>query len=155
MHAIARLALPLFVLLLALPGCIDPSDRRPGLRLSGEAAEVPSDWSFSDAHPEIAIEVQAPWGLPHSVTIWCASQDGQLYVGARSPESKSWPGWADRRPDVRLRIERKLYDVRLEPVTDEAEIVRVRQAYAAKYQIQEPPGPESPPVRYWRVLPRV
>jgi len=154
MNAIARLALPIFALLLALPGCIDPSDQRPGLRLSGEPAAVPSDWSFSEAHPEIALEVRAPWGLPHSVTIWCASLDGNLYVGARSPESKSWPGWADRRPDVRLRIEGKLYEVRLDPVEDEAGIARVRDAYAAKYQLGNPPAPESPPMRYWRVLPR-
>ena len=31
---------------------------------------------------------------------------------------------------------------------------RIRGAYARKYQLTEPPGPESPPVRYWRVLPR-
>lgn len=141
-------------LVLGLSGCLSPSDARPGLWLSGETAAVPADWSFSDAHPEIALELHAPYGLPHSVTIWCASQGGRLYVAARSPESKRWPGWADRRPEVRLRIDGKLYDVRLERAEDPAEIEHVRRAYAAKYQLQDPPAPESPPIRYWRVLPR-
>ena len=146
----------LLALASALAGCFGPSDRRPGMWLAGDAAaSLPEDWSFTDAVPEIAIEVRTPIGLPHSVTIWCASLDGQLYVGARDPETKHWPRWADRDPDVRLGIAGKLYAVRLAALDDEPTLERLRAAYAAKYSLPAPPeGTPQPPVRYWRVGPR-
>jgi hypothetical protein len=140
---------------IALIGCFGPEDRRPGLRLRGEVvATPPSDWAFTDEHREIAVEVQTPYLLPHSVTIWCAQMDGELYLGARSPETKHWPGWVDRDPDVRLGIGPRVYEVRLAPLEDGNRIARLRQAYAAKYDLPRTPEGESPPVRYWRVGPR-
>ena len=138
---------------LALLGCIEPSDRRPGTRLSGELAELPSDWSFTDAEPEIAVEVHGFLGLPHSVTIWCATLDGALFIGARAPETKRWPAWADADPDVRLKIDGKLYEVRLAPLGDPETISRLQAAFAKKYAIPAPdPGaPAPPPSRYWSV----
>jgi hypothetical protein len=142
--------------LLALAGCLDPSERRPGLRLTGDAVPLPDDWSFTDAQPEIAIEVHGFLGLPHSVTIWCASLDGALFVGARDPETKHWPAWADANPDVRLKIAGKVYEVRLAPIDDAATLARLQAAYAKKYAIAapDPNGPPPPPIRYWRVGPR-
>jgi hypothetical protein len=138
---------------LALLGCIEPSDRRPGTRLSGALAELPSDWSFTDAVPEIAVEVHGFLGLPHSVTIWCATLDGGLFIGARAPETKRWPAWADADPDVRLKIDGKLYEVRLTPLGDAETISRLQAAFAKKYAISAPdPGaPAPPPSRYWSV----
>ena len=135
-------------------GCFGPEDRRPGLRLPGEVAPTPSDWSFTNEHPEIAIEVSTPYWLPHSVTIVCAELDGALYVGARNPESKRWPAWADDDPEVRLGIGELVYEVVLDPIEDEARIARVREAYATKYKRPTPPPGEAPPVRYWQVQPR-
>jgi len=133
-------------------GCGDPQDRRPGLRLSGDVAtEIPSDWSFTNEHREIAIEVSTPYLLPHSVTIWCAEADGRLYVGARNPDTKRWPSWVDRDPDVRLRIGEQIFEVRLVPVDDPGRLARVRSAYARKYDLPDPPPEESPPIRYWSV----
>lgn len=142
-----------------LLSCLDPSDRRPGTRLSGEVVtELPADWSFTDGHKEIAIEVATPYLIPHSVTIWCASLDGVLYVGARDPETKRWPAWADADPDVRLGIGGKVYEVRLVPLDeagDAALLARLRPTYAVKYALPAPP-PDAPPgsvppTRYWRV----
>ncbi len=140
----------------ALSACIDPSDRRPGTRLSGESVrELPTDWAFSDVYKEIAIEVRTPYWIPHSVTIWSASLDGVLYVGARDPETKRWPAWVDRDPDVRLGIGENVYEVRLVPLDEAAALERVRAAYAAKYALPEiAPGTVTPPTRYWRVMPR-
>jgi hypothetical protein len=138
----------------AVSGCIAPSDSRPGLWLMGEAAATPDDWSFSNAHREIAIEVHAPYLLPHSVTIWCATLEGQLYVGARNPESKHWPGWVERNPDVRLEIGGQIYEGRLARVEGPQQNGRIRRAYADKYDLAYPPPPGSPPIRYWRVEPR-
>jgi hypothetical protein len=150
-----RASLSLIVAVLVCTACFGPSDRRPGMKLSGRAADYPADWSFTDAHQEIAIEVSGFLGLPHSVTIWCASMDGDLYLGARDPESKRWPAWTDADPNVRLRIDGKLYDVRLTPLEDAATLERLRPVYAKKYDLPAlPPGESPPPSRYWRVGPR-
>jgi Uncharacterized protein conserved in bacteria (DUF2255) len=143
------------LLALAASACFNPSERRPGTRLSGEAvASLPSDWSFTNAQHEIAIEVRTPYWLPHSVTIWCASDAGALYVAARDPDDKRWPGWVADDPDVRLLIAGKIYEVKLARLDDPEQIARVRRAYAAKYQLPDTPPGEGPPVRYWRVVPR-
>jgi hypothetical protein len=144
------------VLCLALTGCFEPSDRRPGTRLSGEVTALPADWSFTDQQKEIAVEVSGFLGLPHSVTIWCATLDGALFVGARAPETKRWPAWADEDPNVRLKIDGKIYEVRLTPLDDPATIARLQAAFATKYEIPapEPGAPAPPPSRYWTVGPR-
>jgi hypothetical protein len=142
-------------LALSLAGCFDPSDRRPGTRLSGEVVPLPPDWSFTDAQKEIAIEVSGFLGLPHSVTIWCSALDGTLFIGARDPDEKRWPSWTDADPNVRLKIDGKLYEVRLTPENDAATQERLRAAFGAKYQLPAPePGDPLPSVRYWRVGPR-
>ncbi len=147
------LLLSVVALSVAVGGCIPPSDSRPGLWLSGAASEPPSDWSFTDAHREIALEVSTPYLLAHSVTIWCASLEGHLYLAARNPEEKHWPGWVERDPDVRLRIDGRLYEARLARLAAPDEIERVRAAYTVKYELPSR-TPESPPMRYWRVKPR-
>ena len=138
----------------AAVGC-GPSDRRPGLWLPGDvAAVVPADWSFSDQHREIALEVRSPYLLPHSVTIWCASLDGRLYVAARDPDAKRWPGWVERDPDVRLGLGGRIYEASLVRIDDAEQIARARRAYAAKYELPDPPPEGGPSLRYWRVEPR-
>jgi hypothetical protein len=139
---------------LLLTGC-NPSDRRPGLWLRGEPAAFASDWSFTDAEKEIAIEVKAPWGLPHSVTIWCAALDGTLYVGASNPDSKRWPAWTDENPDVRLLVAGKVYEARLVPLGEGDTPAGLGAAYAKKYALDTSAASGAPRVaRYWRVVAR-
>ncbi len=137
-------------LLLGLSAC-EPSDRTPGFWLSGEVSDVPEDWSFTQDHKEIFVEVSTPYFISHSVTIWCAALDGTLYIGARDPDSKNWPSWVDSAPDIRLKIGDKLYDVRATPLDDEETITALRQVYAQKYEL--PPAYLSEPfsTRYWRI----
>ncbi len=136
-------------------GCVDPEGQRPGLRLSGESArQFPVDWSFTNEYREIALEVHTPYLLPHSITIWCGSVGGRLYVGARDPETKRWPGWVARNPDVRLRIGGRIYEAALVHLDESDQIDQLRGAYAVKYGLPNPAPAGSPPVRYWRVDPR-
>ena len=93
-------------------------------------------------------------GQPHAVTIWCAQVDGQLFVGASAPQTKRWPGWVDRNPDVRLRIGEQIFAVRLVALDDATVIAQVQAAYAAKYQLAGRGGDGAPEVRYWRVSAR-
>ena len=148
----AAIALALAVAI-AASGCIEPSGGRAGLWLTGETAETPSDWSFADAHREIAIEVRAPYLLPHSVTIWCATLEEKLYMGARSPETKRWPGWVESDPDVRLKIGERIYEGRLAQVDDPQQNDRIGRAYSDKYDL-DPASPAITAIRFWRVEPR-
>ena len=149
-----RIGIPILIAI-SLAGCFGPKDRRPGLRLPGEVAPTPSDWSFTNDHPLIAIEVRAPYFLPHSVTIVCGTLDGNLYVGARDPETKRWPGWVDDDPEVRLGIGDRVYEATLDPITDAALIARIRQGMATKYDRPPSTGPsDDVAIRYWQVQPR-
>jgi len=141
--------------LLAGVGCVDPADRRPGLWLSGESAPLPeSDWSFTEPHREIFLEVRTPYGLRHSLTIVCAADAENLYVGARNPEEKRWVGYVARDPNVRLEIGGALYEARLEPIEDAAARRVAYAAYAAKYGWPDPPPADAPAVKYFRVRAR-
>ncbi len=139
----------------SLVGCMDPNEQRPGLRLSGEVvSEIPENWSFANEYKEIAIEVSTPYRVPHSVTIWCSATNDQLYVAARNPESKRWPHWVERDPNVRLQIGEQIYEVKLSVIEDPNQVARARRAYAAKYDLPNPAPLRGPPMRYWRVEPR-
>jgi len=136
-------------------GCMDPVDRRPGLRLAGEVVEGPvEDWSFSDDHAEIFLETRPPWLLPHSVTIVATSLDGDLYVHARNPEEKRWVGHVARDPRVRLKIGENVYERRLEVVEDTAWQERIHRDFAEKYGWDPQPAEDRPPRRYFRVVER-
>lgn len=133
-------------------GC-EPQDRRPGLWLTGTPREFPSDWSFTDAIPEIAIQVHTPYLLPHSVTIWCAEVNGDLYVAAANPEDKNWPGWVREVPEVRLKVGDDVYDVTLDELTEPERIAPVQRAYAEKYHLDGQGSEGTSSVRYWAVEP--
>lgn len=153
MHVALR---TLLASLLVVPlGCVDPKDRRPGLWLSGEEVNGPvEDWSFSDAYPEIFLETGTWYGVPHSVTIVCASLEGRLYLWARHPDQKRWVENVARDPEVRLQIGDRLYAVELEPVADPEERERAYRAFAAKYGSAPVPPEERPPLAYFRVAER-
>ena len=95
--------------------------------------------------------METPYWLPHSVTIWCATVDGDLYIGARDPDTKNWPPWAEESDEVRLKIGERVYPARLVRVEDEALLGRVRDAYLRKYELGD--GGAMRNVRYWSVLP--
>ena len=133
----------------------NPHGQRPGTWLTGTHAAFATDWGFTANEHEIAIEVPTPYLIPHSVTIWCASMDGKLYVGASNPESKRWPKWADAQPNVRIKVGDSVYEVHLAQLSEADEIERLRAVYAEKYQLNAGSGVGAiPSVEYWRVEPR-
>jgi hypothetical protein len=141
---------------LAVACSLEPSGERPGLWISGEPAPGPvADWSFTDPIEEILIETRTGYGLPHSVTIWCVSIDGDLYVGASAPEfptERRWVRNVRRDPDVRLAIAGRVYERRLELITDPARTDLVNRAFGRKYHYDVDEDPD--PVVYWRVADR-
>ncbi|MFT5441004.1 MAG: hypothetical protein ACI8W3_000044 [Myxococcota bacterium] len=127
------------LLVLSQVGCIDPKDRRPGLRLSAEVvAGAVADWSFSDAHQEIYLETPTWYGVPHSVTTVCAAIGDTLYVPSVYFAGGQWPGKFWNRnvvsnPHVRLEIGGQIYEREAVIVEDPAEAAAAVEALAAKY----------------------
>jgi hypothetical protein len=125
-----------FVLLAALAlGCgpWGPQGILAGGPFLGSArASFPGDWSFSDAHPLIAIETRGQW-LRHSVTILCVAAEGKLYVMARHAPTKRWVRNLGGDPRVRLRVGDALYDGRAVRIGAGPEGEAVARAFLRKY----------------------
>ena len=119
---------------------LEPTLQRPGLWLKGELVTTPvADWSFTDKIPNIQIQTNTWYLLPHSVTINCIAYTGRLYLysfyaaGLTYPHGRRWNEDVARDPHVRLKIEDKLYDRTLALVNDPAEQEVVHEATSKKY----------------------
>jgi len=140
---------------LTLACSIDPTDQWPGLGLSGEVhRQAVEDWSFSSDAKEIFIETATRYGIPHSVTAWCVIVEDDLYVAADDADKKSWVANVARDPNVRLKIEGKVYEQKLVPVTDATTIASIDSGFARKYEYEEEEGDDDMTVGYWRVVER-
>jgi hypothetical protein len=135
----------LLLLILRLTG-FEPRERTPGLWLKGDLVTTPvADWSYTDKYQTIKLQTRTWYLLPHSVTIWCIANDGQLYVasywgGVRYPHGRHWTQNVARDPHVRLKIGDQLFDRTLLLVTDPTEKAAVLQARAKKYPKQSLPA---------------
>ena len=132
------------VALVALTAGCQPKDERPGLWLSGELGAGPvRDWSFSDATEEILVETRTWYGIPHSVTIWGATQGGHFYLPSlyydeeEFPNARFWNRNVIRDPRVRVKIGERLFDGTAELVTNESEWNRAAEAFRRKYSAFE------------------
>ena len=104
----------------------------PGLWIKGEPVTTPvSDWSFTDNIQQIKIQTQTPFLLPHSVIIWCAVYNGNLYV--TSYRGRQWVENIIRDPHVRLKIADQVFDRTLSIVDDPVQKAGVLQAKGRKY----------------------
>ena len=112
------------------------------------------DWSFTEDAEEVFIETVTSYGIPHSVTVWCVTVGKELYIAADDPDEKHWVANVARDPDVRLKIEDRVYEQRLVPVTDAATIAAIDSGFARKYEYEEEEADEDMTVGYWRVVER-
>lgn len=118
----------------------EPADRRPGMWLSGEAAqEIPDDWSFIAEHEEVFVETHPWYGIPFSVTTVIGTRDGRLYVPsiyseeAAFPGTKYWNSVIAANPEVRLKIGERIFEMTATPVQDLAEFRQGAASLADKY----------------------
>ena len=99
---------------------INPNEQQPGTRLSGDLAENQNpDWSFMKGRTKAYIETRSLYLIPHSITVSSWSQNGQLYVGCRACDTKYWPTNVVRDPNIRIKIDDKIYQRRAVRLSDE------------------------------------
>jgi hypothetical protein len=138
-----------------LVAACEPSAQTPGQWLRGDIVETfPQDWAFTDEIGEIFVQVETPYFVPHSVTIWCVQVNGNLFIGAIDPETKSWVGWMEKNRNIRLKIDGKLYDVTASDTSDDATLAAVHSAYAKKYDLELPFTGKYASFRFWPIVPR-
>ena len=134
---------------------IVPSDERPGLRLPGEVhPQAVESWAFTEESGEIFIETVTSYWIPHSVTAWCVTVGNELYVYAEYADKKRWVANVARNPNVRLKINGKVYEQKLVPVTDATTIASIDSGFARKYEYEEEEFDEDMTLGYWRVVER-
>jgi hypothetical protein len=145
---IVVVCLVLLLIVLSITG-FEPRERTPGLWLKGNLVTTPvTDWSFTDQVSQVEVQTRSRFLIPHSVTTYCVSLNGQLYVdsfypaGVEYPHGRSWNENVARDPHVRLKIGSNLYDVTLVHDTDPADKAAVLQLVAKKYTQLKIPPPE-------------
>jgi hypothetical protein len=134
-----------------------PRERTPGLWLKGNLVTTPvQDWSFAGQVSSVQVQTRTWYLIPHSVMIYCAVYNGQLYVdsfyppGVEYPHGRSWNEDVARDPRVRIKIGNNLYDVSLSHDTDPSDKTAVLQVVAKKYpQLKIPPESQ---VQLFRVI---
>lgn len=67
------------------------------------------------------MEVTPWYGLPHSVTTTSWVNRGELYVPCRTCSEKRWAAVVDGNPDVRVKIDGRLYERTAIRITDDTE----------------------------------
>jgi hypothetical protein len=146
-----------FVIALTVACAIDPRDEWPGFGLSGQVyQQAVEDWSFTEDTGEIFIETVTSYWIPHSVTAWCVTVGNELYVAADDADKKSWVANVASDPNVRLKIIDKVYEQKLEPVTDATTIAAIDEGFVRKYEYEEEDEEayEGMTFGYWRVVER-
>ena len=123
--------------------------------LSGEVHQQEvEDWSFTSDALEIFIETVTSYWIPHSVTAWCVMVGDDLYVSADDPDTKRWVANVARDPNIRLKIGDKVYEQKLEPVTDEATTASIDRGFERKYDYELEEGDFGTIAGYWHVVER-
>jgi hypothetical protein len=106
--------------LLALAAACGPV---PGGSLSGRVTPPPADWSTVIPVGHTFCEIEARPADPHSIQLDCFLRDGNLYVQSHRWALVSWwpvQSWAAvwlEHPDVRVRIDEALYELKAVRVT--------------------------------------
>lgn len=144
--AISFTALLTVVGLLWLSG-VHPKDQRPGLWLKGHLVEAEViDWSFTDSVKEIYIQTNTRYFIPHSVTAYSATHNGNYYImsayydGGSFPDARAWNRNIVRDPRVRLKIGDDVFDQKISYTTDEPLRQGVYKSFLSKYPEWVSPG---------------
>lgn len=103
---------------------------------TGTPAETPDDWRFITERDTIEFQTLSP---ETSRTVWLAVHDGRLFIISGYMNTnygkiwKHWPHHIAEDDRVILRIDGKLYEQRLQRVTEGPEVLPVMKEFGRKY----------------------
>ena len=118
-------------------GCNGPMGLLPGGPLDGESQPAPSDWAFAGDYGTAQLETRA--SESYSVNLAYTIVDGVLYVNAGGTETQ-WVKNMTADPQVRLRIDGVLYDLRAERVSNADEIAAFAKAWTSQSMFRRDPA---------------
>jgi hypothetical protein len=122
----------------------------PGGGLEGPVEPGPSDWSFAGDSGTVQLETRPQ--DPYSVNIAYTVIQGRLYINAGGTETQ-WVKNMAANPQVRLRLDDTLYELRAERVTDRDEIATFGKAWTDQSFFRRDPG-KLEQVWLYRLRPR-
>jgi hypothetical protein len=142
------LALALSLAALGLLGC-GPVVMIPGGALSGPVREPPASWAFTDEVETVQLETRPD--APYSVNIWCVRVGDALFVGGA--RESTWTRNAAADPEVRLRVDGDVYELRAIEATSDEEAEGFLAAVASKYDRELDPELRAEAILF-RLTPR-
>ena len=122
----------LVAILAAFLGCSGdggPAGVLPGGAIAGEPATPPGDWSFAGEAGTMQLETH-PFE-PYSVNLAYTILDGRFYVNAGGTKTQ-WASNIALDPNVRLRLDARVYDLHARRVHDPAKIDAFAEAWTAQ-----------------------
>ncbi len=145
-----RYAALLSLSLLAL-GC-GPIGPFPGGSLSGDVATgLPADWSFTDQ--EMIVQLETRPSASYSVNLWGVGIGDRFYLASGRGGEANWVEHIAEDPNVRLRVDGTIYELRAVRVSFETHGERFLEALKRKYD-WEPSGSERDKAWLFRLDPR-
>lgn len=118
---------------LILVSC-EPMGPLPGGQLSGEVKAIPDNWS---AYREVEIlQLETRPDNPYSLNIWGVGLGKDYYVASGGGGESSWVDHIIDNPEVRLRIDNNIFELKAVRVTDEEELGLVLKRYKEKYDME-------------------
>lgn len=133
----------LIVFITLIASCGGPIGPLSGGALSGESAPAPSDWGFARDVETAQLETRPQ--DPYSVNIWIGVLDGALYVptslilGDERPTERAWVQHVEADPEVRIRIDGKIYAGQARRVQNPDIVSAVKALMLAKYEEEATP----------------
>lgn len=123
----------IFLSALILVGC-EPMGPLPGGQLSGEVKAIPDNWS---AYSEVEIlQLETRPDDPYSLNIWGVGLGKDYYVASGGGGESSWVDHIIDNPEVRLRIDDNIFELKAVRVMDEEELALVLKRYKEKYDME-------------------
>lgn len=117
-----------------LAGCDEPFIVMAGEALTGEVVDPPVDWTELNSEEIVQLETQPE--DPYSVNIWMIGKGPDVYV-ATGDDPTRWSRNIDENPNVRLRIQGKIYELEAQRIEDRAEKEAIGAEYVAKYDVDD------------------
>ena len=124
-------------LMLLSAACNGPMGLLPGGQLAGEPHPVPPNWGFAGDYGTVQLETLPE--EPYSVNIAYTILDGRLFINAGGTETQ-WVKNMAVDPNVKLRLDGSLYDLRAVRVTDRREIDRFSTAWTSQSMFRRDPS---------------